>query len=149
MVDKQACPISGIGKILLATDGSDYSEAAMKEAFSLAKTCSSSLYVISVIEVNPEYESLAPQVIEKAERETKQLLDSVKECAEKEGIACEVIAHTGDEPADFIVEEAKNKKVNMIIMGMHGRKGLKKLMMGSVTAKVLAHTPCSVLVVKS
>ncbi|RJQ49958.1 MAG: universal stress protein [Nitrospiraceae bacterium] len=148
MSAQQSCPITGLKAILLATDGSAYSEAALTESIHLSKACASKLYVVSVIEMNPEYEAMAPQIVEKAATETKQILDYTKECIEKEGIACEVIAHTGEEPADFIVEEAKKHGVNMIVMGMHGRRGLKRLMMGSVTAKVLAHTPCSVLIVK-
>lgn len=148
MSAQQPCPISGLKNILLATDGSAYSEAALRESINLSRACASKLFVVSVIEMNPEYEALAPQLVEKAAAETKQVLDYTKECVEKEGITCEVIAHTGEEPADFIVEEAKKQNVNMIVMGMYGRKGLKRLMMGSVTTKVLAQTPCSVLVVK-
>lgn len=149
MAVKQSCPISGLKKILLATDGSKYSDAALKEAINLSRVCSSRLYVISVVEVNPEYEALAPRLVEKAEGETRKLLESTKKKILKEGLECKTIVHQGDEPAQLIVEEAEKNKVNMIIMGIHGRKGLKKLMMGSVTAKVIAHTPCSVLVVKA
>ncbi|RJQ14723.1 MAG: universal stress protein [Nitrospiraceae bacterium] len=149
MAEKQACPIASLKNILLATDGSDFSEAAMKQAISISKACSSKLHIISVVEVNPEYEALAPKIVEKAESDTRQLLEWTKECIVKEGIECETIARQGEEPAQFIIEEAEKKKVEMIVMGSHGRKGLKKFLMGSVTQKVLAHTPCSVLVVKA
>ena len=134
-------------KILLATDGSESAQAAIREAINIAKICSNRLFVISVVEVNPEYEALAPQIVEKAENETREHLDSVKEQAETEGIKCETIAHRGEEPFKFIVDEAKKKKADMIIMGSHGRTGLKRLMMGSVTARVIGHAPCKVLVV--
>jgi nucleotide-binding universal stress UspA family protein len=149
MAGKQSCPIPGLKKILLATDGSKYSGAALKEAISISKACSSKLYVLSVVEMNPEYEALAPRLVEKAEGETRKLLESAKKKILKEGLECETLVHEGDEPAQLIVEEAVKKKVNMIVMGIHGRTGLKKLMMGSVTQKVIAHTPCSVLVVKA
>ncbi|MBI5741795.1 MAG: universal stress protein [Nitrospirae bacterium] len=149
MSDKQACPIAGLKNILLAVDGSGFSEAAMKQAINISKSCSCKLYVISVVEVNPEYEALAPKIVEKAESDTRQLLEWTKECIVKEGIECETIAHQGEEPAQFIIEEAEKRKADMIVMGSHGRKGLKKILMGSVTQKVLAHTPCSVLVVKA
>ncbi len=148
MAVKQSCPIPGLNKILLATDGSKYSNTALKEAISISKACSSKLYVIAVVEVNLEYEALAPLLVEKAESETRKLLESAKKKILKEGLECETIVHQGDEPAQLIVEEARKKKVNMIIMGIHGRKGLTKLIMGSVTQKVIAHTPCSVLIVK-
>lgn len=137
----------GFEKILLATDGSESVEAAIQEAINIARVCSSRLYVLSVVEVNPEYEALAPNVVEKAETETKEHVDSVKKRAEKEGVSCETIVHQGEEPYRFIVDEAKKTKVDMIVMGSHGRTGLKRLMMGSVTARVIGHAPCKVLVV--
>jgi len=149
MAVKQSCPIPGLKKILLATDGSKYSNAALKEAISISMACSSKVYVISVVDMNPEYEALAPLLVEKAESETRKLLESAKKKILKEGLECKTIVHQGDEPAQLIVEEAVKNKVNMIVMGIHGRTGLTKLMMGSVTQKVIAHTPCSVLVVKA
>jgi len=137
----------GFEKILLATDGSESVEAAIQEAINIARVCSSRLFVLSVVEVNPEYEALAPNIVEKAETETKEHVDSVKNRAEKEGISCETIVHQGEEPYRFIVDEAKKTKVDMIVMGSHGRTGLKRLMMGSVTARVIGHAPCKVLVV--
>jgi len=148
MAEKQACPIAGLKNILLATDGSDFSEAAMKHAINISRACSCKLYVISVVEANPEYEALAPQIVEKAESDTRQLLERTRESIVKEGIECETIAHQGEGPAQFMLEEAEKKKVDIIVMGSHGRKGLAKFLMGSVTQKVLAHAPCSVLVVK-
>ncbi len=144
---KESCAIMGFEKILLATDGSESVEAAIQEAINIARVCSSRLYVLSVVEVNPEYEALAPNVVEKAETETKEHVDSVKKRAEKEGISCETIVHQGEEPYRFIVDEAKKTKVEMIVMGSHGRTGLKRLMMGSVTSRVIGHAPCKVLVV--
>ena len=143
----QLCPTAKIEKLLLPTDGSEFSEGAIREAVNLAKTCSSKLFVISVIETNPEYESIAPQLIEKAEKETRQHLESVKNRAAKEGVDCEITARQGEDPYKYIVDEAAKHQVSMIIMGRRGRKGLKRLMMGSVTAKVIGHSPCNVLVV--
>lgn len=143
----QICPTSRPEKLLLPTDGSEFSEGAIREAISLAKSCSSKLIVVSVIETNPEYETLAPQLVEKAEKEARQHLESVKAQAEKEGVQCETIARQGDEPYKYIVEEAEKNKVSMIIMGRRGRTGLKRLMMGSVTARVIGHAPCNVVVV--
>jgi hypothetical protein len=144
---KESCSIIGFEKLLLATDGSESAEAAIREAINIAKVCSSRLYVVSVVEVNPEYEALAPKIVEKAETETKDHLDSVRKNAEKEGISCEIIAHQGEEPYRFIVDEAKKIKADMIVMGSHGRTGIKRLMMGSVTSRVIGHAPCKVLVV--
>ncbi len=148
MSEAQVCPISSLTIILLATDGSVHSENAMKEAVNLAKACSTKLYAISVVEGNPEYDALAPQAVEKKEKETKEFLDAVKDCAAKEGINCEVIPTHSEDAADAIIEEAEKIKADMIVLGRHGRKkGLKKLLMGSVASKVSGHAPCKVLVV--
>ncbi len=143
----ESCSIMGFENILLATDGSESVQAAIQEAVNIAKVCSSRLYILSVVEVNPEYEALAPNVVEKAETETKEHVDSVKKKAQKESITCETVVHQGEEPYRFIVDEAKKIKADMIVMGSHGRTGLKRLMMGSVTARVIGHAPCKVLVV--
>src|SRR3990172_4754383 len=142
---EQLCPATRIEKLLVATDGSEYSEAAIREAITMAKICSSKLYILSVIETNPEYEALAPQLVEKTETETRNYLDAVKVRAAKEGVECEAIVHQGEEPYAFIVDEAKKRKVDIIVLGSHGRTGLKRLLMGSVTARVIGHAPCKVL----
>ncbi|MBI5074743.1 MAG: universal stress protein [Nitrospirae bacterium] len=145
-----ACPITGLKNILIATDGSLHSEKALHEAINLAKSCGTKLHVMSVVEVNEEYEALAPQVVEKADEEAKMFLDAAQKCAEREKVDVSIIVHRGEDPAHFIVEEAEKLKADMIVMGKHGRrKGLKKLFVGSVTAKVISHAHCKILVVPS
>lgn len=143
----QTCPTQRTEKILLSTDGSEFSEGAVREAIELAKTCSSKLIAISVVETNPEYEAIAPQLVEKAEKEARQHLESIKSRALKEGVECETISRQGEDPFKYIVEEAARDQVGIIITGRRGRKGLKRLMMGSETAKIIGHAPCNVLVV--
>ncbi|NWF51922.1 MAG: universal stress protein [Nitrospirae bacterium] len=143
----KVCPTARLEKLLLPTDGSKFSEGAVKEAIDLAKTCSSKLFAVSVIEINPEFEALAPGLVEKTEKETRQYLEALKAKASKEGVDCEIIVHEGEEPYKYIVDEASKNKVEMIIMGRRGRTGLKRLMMGSVPAKAIGHAPCKVLVV--
>lgn len=147
MCASQVCPIAGLRKLLLATDGSKMSEDAVKEAIGLAKSCGSDLYVISVVEVNIELEAFAPGLFEKAEKKIRKQLESIKTRALKAGIKCEIIIKEGEEPYKNIVDVAAKKKVQMIVMGRHGRRGLKRLLMGSVTSKVIGHTQCKVLVV--
>jgi nucleotide-binding universal stress UspA family protein len=144
---KKVCPVARLEKLLIATDGSEYSESAIREAINLAKICSSKLIAVSVIRTNPEFEATVPQIIEKAEEEAIDHLESIKSRASKVGIDCEFIIHRSDEPYQDIVAEALKNQVNMIILGTHGRTGLKRLMMGSVTAKVIGHAPCNVMVV--
>ena len=144
----ETCPITGLRTILVATDGSEYSEKALYEAINLAKSCNTKLYVMRVVEVNEEYEALAPQIVEKADEEARMFLDAAQKCAEREKISCNTIVHRGEDPAHFIIEEAEKLKADMIVMGKHGRtKALRKLFVGSVTAKVVSHAHCKVMIV--
>jgi len=143
----QTCPITKIENLLLSTDGSEFSDGAVREAISLAKTCSSRLFAVSVVETNPEYETMAPQLVEKEIEKARSLLDAVRERASKENVNCETIVRQGENSYRYVVEEAAKRHAEMIIMGRRGRTGLKRLMMGSVTAKVIGHAPCNVLVV--
>lgn len=141
------CPINKLEKILLSTDGSEFSEGAVKEAIKLAGQCSSKLVAITVVEANEEYASEAPRMVEKAEIEAGEILQAVKARADEAGVACEVESHTGVSADETIVNEARNKGCELIIMGRRGRTGLARVAMGSVTAKVIGHAPCDVLVV--
>ncbi|MEW6599666.1 MAG: universal stress protein [Nitrospirota bacterium] len=145
---KSGCPVTKLSTVLIAVDNSAHSKKALNEAFNLAKSCSSRIHVLSVVEANEEFESFAPEAVEKMGMAVKKLLDAVSKRAKKENIKCSLISHTGDDPAQFIVKEAIKLKADLIIMGKHGtRKSLTKFVMGSVTAKVLSHAPCNVLVI--
>jgi nucleotide-binding universal stress UspA family protein len=146
----QVCPVAKMEKLLLASDRSEFSEGAIREAINLAKTCSSKLYVISVAEA-PELTEFADSyplvAVEKLEMATRQHLEEVKDMVEKEGVVCEIIQRRGPETYKYIVDEAAKNNVEMIIMGRRGRAGITRLMMGSVTAKTIGHAPCKVLVI--
>lgn len=141
------CPIPRVENLLLCTDGSEFSEGAIREGISLAKTCSSRILAMTVVETNPEYETIAPQLVEKEIEKARAHLESVRERASKEGVNCEIIIRQGEDSYRYVVEEAEKNHAEMIIMGRRGRTGLKRLMMGSVTAKVIGHANCNVLVV--
>ncbi len=141
------CPIGGLEKILLATDHSEYSEGAIREAIKFASKCSSRIYASMTLETNPEYETIGSNVFEKEEKEAIAYLDSIKARAAKNGVACETVLHESTDASEAIVEEATAKKVDIIIIGRHGYKAVAKALMGEVAAKVIAHAPCKVLVV--
>jgi nucleotide-binding universal stress UspA family protein len=143
----EICPVINTERLLLATDGSQHSEGAIREAIRLAKKCSSSLTALSVIDTNPEFDALAPQIMEKKAKEARQNLDAVRDRAKKEGVLCDIAVREGEDSYKDIVDEAVKRKSTMIIMGRRGRTGLKRLIMGSVTARVIGHAHCNVLVV--
>ena len=145
MVD--ICPVLNTERLLLSTDGSEFSEGAIREAIRLAKRCGSKLTALTVVETNAEYAALAPQLVEKAEKTAKDHLAAVKARAKAEGVDIETFVREGEDSYTYVADEAVKNKNTMIIMGRRGRKGLKRLVMGSTTARVIGHAPCSVLVV--
>ena len=146
-MNQMACPLTKGEKILIALDGSKYSDTALDQAISLGSICNSTIYAISVVDLYPEQLEVAPALAEKMSEETRKILDNARKKIETANISCETIVHIGGQPHEFIVKEAKDKNIDLIVMGTHGRTGLKKLAMGSVAQKVIGHTPCSVLVV--
>jgi nucleotide-binding universal stress UspA family protein len=146
-MEYQKCPIAKIERLLLSTDGSEYCDGAVTEAVNLAKACGSKLYAVSVVETNPELMAIAPEVVEKIEKKTREHLEKVKSMASKGGVDCELIVHQGESPHEYIADEAAKNKIGLIVMGRHGRRGLARVMMGNVTAKVIGHTLCRVLLV--
>ncbi len=144
------CPIPKIEKIerlLVATDASKYCEDAVRESINLAKACGSKLFAISVVKVNRELMALAPGMVEKLGKEARKHLEMVQSMASKEGVDCEIVVREGEEPHEYIVDEAATHKVGLIIVGRYGRSGIMRAMMGSVTGKVIGYTLCRVLVI--
>src|SRR5665648_1019273 len=113
----EVCPINNLEKMLLATDGSDFSSGAVSEAINLTGKCSSKLMAIAVVEANEEYASMAPGMVEKEEAKAGGALELVKTQAAEAGVDCEVAVHTRDRAWAVIVDEARNINAELIIMG--------------------------------
>ncbi len=143
----RTCPIEKMKKLLVATDGTEASQGAVAAALELAKNCSVEMLAVAVVLTNPEDENAVPFVIAQAEKDMEQRVNAVKAMAEEAGIDCGVIVKRGDDPYWEIVNEAKKNKADIIVMGTHGRRGIKRFVMGSVTASVIGHAPCQVLVI--
>lgn len=133
--------------IMLATDGSAYSDGAVKEAIYLARSCSARLSALYVLEVNPEFQTEGLAYVEKMELDARRHLDAVRTLAAADNVECEVITRRTDEPYKAIVEASRERNCDVIVMGRRGKTGLQKLIMGSVTAKVIGYAASSVLVV--
>ena len=142
-----ACPLTKGEKVLVALDGSIYSDYAIDQAISLGDKCNSTIYLISVINLHPEQMAVAAELTEKLSSEARQILDAGKEKVEKANLACETIVRMGGHVHDLIVQEAKERDIDLIVMGTHGKTGLRGLFIGSVAQKVIGHAPCPVLVV--
>jgi len=142
------CPLTKGKRILVAMDRSKYSEKAFDQAISMAKICKSTLFIISVLDLYPEVKEIEIALEERGKmlKGTKEFLEAVKAKAAKENIPCETIVHIGGQPHEFIIQEAKEKNIDLIVMGTHGRTGLDKLLIGSVAERVVGHAPCAVMV---
>ncbi|KGM43747.1 hypothetical protein JY97_05260 [Alkalispirochaeta odontotermitis] len=136
-------------RILVAVDGSAFSDMAVDQAISLGRICNSEIFVISVVDLYPEQMEVAPALVEKMSAEVRDHLDKAKQKVDEAGIVCETIVHMGGNPHEYIVQEAKDKGIDLICMGTHGRSGIKRILLGSVAQSVIGHAPCPVLVVPS
>ncbi len=143
----QCCPVSKLQTILLATDGSEYSEGAVREAINFAKKCASTIYAISVMPTMSDYEGFSAQQVEESlVAKAKEQLAQLKARAEQEGAKCETIIAQG-EPYQCIVDTAEAKNVDMIVVGRRGKRNLTKLLVGEIAAKVIGYSSRKVLVV--
>lgn len=122
-------------KVLLATDGSVYSMFATYGAVNLLKYTKGELIILSVAK--------REENIPAAEESVR----IAKEVSEKEGIKTETLVLSG-EPFEIIVQTAEEKNVGLIVMGCYGRTGIEKILMGSVTERVIGFTNKPVLVIR-
>lgn len=135
-------------RLLLATEHSEHDAGAEALAFALARRCGLPLAAVLPIVSNPEYEALAPQLAAHAEGLAGQRLRALLEDAQRAGVALAVQARRGPEPWVEIVEEARRGDSDLIVIRRRGRRGLlANLLVGEMVRNVVAHAPCSVLVV--
>ena len=137
----------GWKKILLATDGSKHSLNATEKAIDFAKSYGGTLTAISVVDVPDELYAEAPTVVDELVRKAKGYAENVKNMARAAGVEVNTQVREG-ESHEAVTRLAKDEGADLIVMGSHGRTGVKRLLMGSVTEKVIGHAPCPVLVVK-
>jgi len=132
--------------ILLATDGSPSCETAVDRAIKLAKDHSAKLTAVSVVYTNDEYLALAPGVVEDLIGKAKEKLATIKQKGKEAGVEIQTLVKEG-EAFEAITTLAQNSNVDLIVMGSHGKKGLQRLLMGSVTERTIGYATCPVLVV--
>ncbi|MCD6387862.1 MAG: universal stress protein [Desulfobulbaceae bacterium] len=150
-----------IKTILLATDGTEYSEGAVQEAIFFGQACNAKLVVLHVVKILAEMAASMHDVVEilaetvapthaqvaKQSKKVSSELERIKTMAENEGIECQVVVVGSYQADKTIVVEAAKHKADVIIMGLHKKKGLSKFFIGSMTSKVIGHGFPKVLVV--
>ena len=141
-------------RILISTDGSEISHKAAQSAVALARQSGGELFAISVKEPFPysaisEMQPVPPQeFFDAQERIAAERVEAVRASCVAAGQACETHTVEAVHPWEAIIEHAKDKGCDLIVMSSHGRRGVTALLLGSETQKVLTHTAIPVLVVR-
>ena len=144
-------------RILVATDGSTLSKRAVASAIELAATCQAELVALKVVPRYPQayFEGSIPLSAEEISRVEKQWIESaqvqlkaVEKAAIAKGVQIKAITVKSDVISEAIIAAAKKQKADLIVMASHGRKGIKRLLLGSETQQVLTHSQIPVLVLR-
>lgn len=141
-------------RILAAVDDSATSDRSLQEAIGLAKDQHAKLRIVYVVDKATIYNSTQlPPEIERAWIEIgHEILNKAQRSAHSEGIDAEVkMIETeiiGEQMAEAIVEEAKAWPADIVVLGTHGRSGLKHLLMGSVAEGIVRTCPVPILLVR-
>jgi len=137
-------------RILIATDGSEYTKEAVSTGLRLAKILGAEVTALYVIDqtsfVSFPIDSSIVSVYSLLENEGKRAVDEVKKEGEQQGIKVTPVVVEGS-PTRKIVEMAAD--FDLVVIGTLGRSALSKLFMGSVAERVTRYAPCPVLVVRS
>jgi nucleotide-binding universal stress UspA family protein len=144
--------VSQTKKILLPVDGSCVSLKAARYALRMARLFDADITCIHVIEFPPLPKGTNPALLalyfSRAERYAKKWIRDVKQLSQKEKVRMRSEIMIGVPAPTTIIEYAKKKHIDLIVMGTRGRTGIRKLLLGSVAGAVLAHAGCPVLLVR-
>jgi nucleotide-binding universal stress UspA family protein len=144
-------------RILVPVDGSSTSKAGLREAIELAKGQRASLQLVHV--VDQHYIGLMgmdsavglSEMMESLKRSGRSILTNAQAAADKAGVkATSVLLETLTGPAaDLIVRQAKKSGADLIVLGTHGRRGVRRLVMGSDAEQVVRNAPVPVMLVRA
>jgi len=137
--------------ILIATDGSELATKAVATGLELAKTLAAKVTFVAVTERRTHLAPVFPPLVLTEEDEAlKQAAEAVLAHASADAAKLKIICTTvhvpNAFPAESIVEEAKARGCDLIVMASHGRRGLARLVLGGETLRVLTHSEVPVLV---
>lgn len=146
-------------KILIATDGSDLAQRALDHGLQLAKIVGAEVTVVTIIEpsamLGGGYANMAgtvfdpiPEVIEAQKEAALKVLKTAEDKAIAAGVPVKTEYVDNAFPAEGIITEANKIGADLIVMGSHGRRGFGRLLLGSQTNEVLAHSKTPVLVTR-
>ncbi len=142
-----------VRRVLLPTDLSASADRALKQAVELAVQHRAKIDILHVV----TFEHLDPSKEEKAlddymarvEKEVFEDLATRSEAIKTRGLAVETVVVRRMYPVEAILERIRESEPDVVVMGTHGRSGLARLLLGSVTARIVLEAPCPVLTVAS
>jgi nucleotide-binding universal stress UspA family protein len=135
-------------KVLVATDGSEQAMKAIQRGLELAEQGADVTLMSVAYYAKDNFDFMPPNIQEKLENEAKAALAQAKAVFDAKNIKVETILEAGVSPANNIIRRATEDKFDRLIMGSTGKSGFGLALMGSVAAKVVAHAPCEVTVVR-
>jgi nucleotide-binding universal stress UspA family protein len=138
-----------VKKILIATDGSSYSANAAEYGVGIAKMLKAEVLAVNVVDdvvlVQLKKFSDNANVEQEMSRDGQKYVDYVVNLAKKQGVKAEAVVTKG-QPFEQIVKLAQTSKIDLIVMGTHGYRGSERILIGSVTTRVIEYSSCPVLV---
>jgi len=144
--------------ILIATDGSELAARGVEHGLALAAPLKARVTVLTVAPPLQREAALAAiaggvddpviRYDQQIESKMKTLFASIEQRAADHGVTVDLLHDIDEHPAEAIIRTAGLKGCDLIVMTSHGRRGAKRLLLGSQTAEVLAHTSIPVLVVR-
>ena len=142
-------------KILVAVDGSAAATKGLREAVRLAKSEEAELVIYHVVDefyafATPEASFAAMDIVPTLRDAGKRVLAKAAAVADKQGVKAKAVMRetVGGSAADAIVREAKKQRVDLIVLGTHGRRGVRRLVLGSDAEQVVRTSHAPVLLVK-
>jgi nucleotide-binding universal stress UspA family protein len=140
-----------IRKILIPTDGSDYSNRAAEYGIGIAKVHNAQIivvYVVDEIVIDQFSNSTERKTVEmELKKDGERFIHYTLRLAEKADVKANSMLVKG-RPYEQIVEIAKSSDIDLIVMGTYGRRGSERILIGSVAERVIEYSPCPVLVIK-
>jgi len=137
--------------ILVPIDGSDNSFRALDAALLLSEKLGSNISVIHVMEEVPithiGSEKILNELLEAYKKENQDILLKCSEIANQKGLTIKTFLLQGN-PASVILDYNKKKKFDLVIVGSRGLGKFKELILGSVSSKIVHHSPCAVLLIR-
>lgn len=144
MSGNQLTETGRVGKLVVATDGSAYSDGSIRVGLAYANRIQAEVFGLSVIIHSPEFETFVPNLEELSAQRAQEALVSFYAAA---GEGAPTIVLKAADPAEGIVEGAKQAGADMIVIGRRGKRGLARSHVGDATVKVIGRADCPVLVV--